>query len=291
MPLPQLSAVAELFKPITWFPPMWAFACGVISSGVPLETHGLKILGGIVLAGPLVCACSQASNDWFDRHVDAINEPHRPIPSGRLPGYWGLWLAMVWTVLSLIWAWGLGTWAFRAAALGLALAWAYSAPPLRFKQNGWVGNAACALSYEGLAWLTGAAVMLGNQVPGPWIVVFALLYSFGAHGIMTLNDFKAIEGDKLMKVNSLPVLMGEKGAAWMACLIMLFAQWAVGLLLAHAGMTKSALAVLALSLGQLPLMYRFVKDPVAKALSVSAFGVPLFVSGMMVSAFALREMV
>jgi len=291
MRLPHPKVIAELLKPITWFPPMWAFACGVISSGVPLETHGLKILGGIVLAGPLVCACSQASNDWFDRHVDAINEPHRPIPSGRLPGYWGLWLAMVWTVLSLIWAWGLGTWAFRAAALGLALAWAYSAPPLRFKQNGWVGNAACALSYEGLAWLTGAAVMLGNQVPGPWIVVFALLYSFGAHGIMTLNDFKAIEGDKLMKVNSLPVLMGEKGAAWMACLIMLFAQWAVGLLLAHAGMTKSALAVLALSLGQLPLMYRFVKDPVANALSVCAFGVPLFVSGMMVSAFALREMV
>ena len=30
---PQLSAVAELLKPITWFPPMWAFACGAIASG------------------------------------------------------------------------------------------------------------------------------------------------------------------------------------------------------------------------------------------------------------------
>jgi chlorophyll synthase len=52
----------------------------------------------------------------------------------------------------------------------------------------------------------------------------------------------------------------------------------------------SALAVLVLSLCQLPLMIRFVRSPVEKALSVSAFGVPLFVSGMMVSAWALRAL-
>ncbi len=290
MKFPSIKTVAELLKPITWFPPMWAYACGVISTGESIELHWGIVLWGIVLAGPMVCACSQASNDWFDRHVDAINEPNRPIPSGRMPGYWGLGLAVVWTVLSLFWAWWLGTWAFRAAALGLALAWAYSAPPLRFKQNGWIGNAACALSYEGLAWITGAAVMLGNQMPRKEIIVFALLYSFGAHGIMTLNDFKAIEGDKIMNVRSLPVLMGAKAAAWMASLIMMLAQWSVSILLVHAGQTYSGLAVFLLSLCQLPLMQKFVKSPVDRALSVSAFGVPLFVSGMMVSAFALRSM-
>jgi len=289
MNVPKLKVVAELLKPITWFPPMWAYACGVISTGVPIELHWGKVIWGFVLAGPMVCACSQASNDWFDRHVDAINEPNRPIPSGRMPGKWGLWLAISWTLLSLFWAWWLGLWAFRAAALGLLLAWAYSAPPLRFKQNGWVGNAACALSYEGLAWLTGAAVMLGNQYPSKLIFVFALLYSFGAHGIMTLNDFKAIEGDRLMKVNSLPVLMGAKGAAWMASLIMMIAQWSVAALLSHYGQSTSAWVVLLLSLCQLPLIYKFIKDPIAKALWVSAFGVPLYVSGMMVSAFALRN--
>jgi chlorophyll synthase len=36
------------------------------------------------------------------------------------------------------------------------------------------------------------------------------------------------------------------------------------------------------------LMQRFLKDPVQKALMLSAFGVPLYVSGMMVSAWALR---
>ena len=290
MNFPKLKVVAELLKPITWFPPMWAYACGVISTGESIEMNGFKVVWGIVLAGPMVCACSQASNDWFDRHVDAINEPNRPIPSGRMPGYWGLGLAIVWTVLSLLWATQLGPWAFKATALGLVLAWAYSAPPLRFKQNGWIGNTACALSYEGLAWLTGAAVMLGNQLPNNLIIVFALLYSFGAHGIMTLNDFKAIEGDRQMNVRSLPVLMGTKGAAWMSSLIMILAQWAVSVLLMQGGMTQSAIAVFILSLGQFPLMYSFIKDPIPKAIHVSAFGVPMYVVGMMVSAFALRSM-
>jgi chlorophyll synthase len=285
---PDLATVAELLKPITWFPPMWAFACGMVSTGQSLSDNWLLIIGGILLAGPLVCATSQAVNDWFDRHVDAINEPHRPIPSGRMPGRWGLYIAVIWTVLSLLWAWQLGPWGFAASGLGLVLAWAYSAPPVRLKANGWWGNSACALSYEGLAWVTGAAVMLGGAMPSQDTIVLALLFSLGAHGIMTLNDFKAVQGDALMGVRSLPVQMGVTKAAWIACGFMLVAQWAVAALLLHWGSPNAALAVVLLSAAQLPLMVRFIQQPVEKALSVSAFGVPLFVSGMMVSAWSLR---
>jgi chlorophyll synthase len=285
---PDLATVAELLKPITWFPPMWAFACGMVSTGQSLSDNWLLIIGGILLAGPLVCATSQAVNDWFDRHVDAINEPHRPIPSGRMPGRWGLYIAVIWTVLSLLWAWQLGPWGFAASGLGLVLAWAYSAPPVRLEANGWWGNSACALSYEGLAWVTGAAVMLGGAMPSQDTIVLALLFSLGAHGIMTLNDFKAVQGDALMGVRSLPVQMGVTKAAWTACGFMLVAQWAVAALLLHWGSPNAALAVVLLSAAQLPLMVRFIQQPVEKALSVSAFGVPLFVSGMMVSAWSLR---
>jgi chlorophyll synthase len=287
---PALSTVAELLKPITWFPPMWAFACGVVSSGKPLADNWFLIIWGILLAGPLVCASSQAVNDWFDRHVDAINEPNRPIPSGRMPGHWGFYIAVFWTLLSLLWAWPLGIWGFAATCLGLLLSWAYSMPPIRLKNNGWWGNAACGLSYEGLAWITGAAVMLGGEMPTEKTIVLALLYSLGAHGIMTLNDFKAVQGDAHMGVRSLPVQLGVTRAACYACTFMLVAQWVVAILLWVWGSPISALAVLVLSLCQLPLMIRFVRSPVEKALSVSAFGVPLFVSGMMVSAWALRTL-
>ena len=288
MDYPKLSTVAELLKPITWFPPVWAFACGAVSSGHSLSDNWTLVLAGLILTGPLVCASSQAVNDWFDRHVDAINEPHRPIPSGRMPGRWGFYIAVLWTLLSIFWAWPLGPWGFAATALGLLLSWAYSTPPIRLKNNGWWGNSACALSYEGLAWVTGAAVMLGGEMPSYNAIVLALLYSFGAHGIMTLNDFKAVEGDAQMGVRSLPVQLGVIKAACTACGFMLFAQWAVAILLLEWGSPNSALAVLLLSMCQLPLMLRFIQSPVEKALSVSAFGVPLFVSGMMVSAWSLR---
>ena len=288
MQRPELSTVAELLKPITWFPPMWAFSCGVVSSGKSLTDNWVLIVWGVLLAGPLVCASSQAVNDWFDRHVDAINEPNRPIPSGRMPGRWGFYIAVLWTLLAIFWAWPLGPWGFAATALGLLLSWAYSTPPIRLKNNGWWGNSACALSYEGLAWVTGAAVMLGGEMPSEKAIVLALLYSFGAHGIMTLNDFKAVDGDAQMGVRSLPVQLGVTKAAFTACGFMLFAQWAVAILLLEWGSPNSALAVLLLSVCQLPLMLRFIQNPVEKALSVSAFGVPLFVSGMMVSAWSLR---
>ncbi len=290
MARPSLSVVAELLKPITWFPPMWAFACGVIASGVALSGQWPLIVVGILLAGPMVCATSQAVNDWFDRHVDAINEPQRPIPSGRMPGRWGLYIAVLWTGLSLLVATALGPWGFGAAILGLLLAWAYSAPPLRLKNNGWWGNAACGLSYEGLAWVTGAAVMAGGMMPGARSLLLALLYSVAAHGIMTLNDFKSVEGDRQMGVGSLPVRLGIGLSARTACAVMIAPQLVVIGLLLTWQQPLSALAIVALVLGQLKLMQKFVASPVERALQLSAFGVPLLVTGMMVAAFALRSM-
>jgi len=288
MARPALSAVAELLKPITWFPPMWAFSCGVVASGVPTAGHWAIIILGVVLAGPMVCASSQAVNDWFDRHVDAINEPQRPIPSGRMPGRWGLGIAVAWTGLSLVVAAFLGPWGFGAAVIGLILAWAYSAPPFRLKLNGWWGNAACGLCYEGLAWATGAAVMAGGAMPPARSLALAALYSVGAHGIMTLNDFKAVEGDRQMGVFSLPVRLGIQPAARAACWIMALPQLVVVLLLVLWQRPVHALVILGLMGLQVALMDRFLQDPIKRALEYSGFGVPLFVAGMMVSAFALR---
>jgi chlorophyll/bacteriochlorophyll a synthase len=280
--------VLELFKPVTWFPPMWAFLCGAISSGASPVDRWPVIVLGIVVAGPLVCATSQAVNDWFDREVDRINEPHRPIPSGRIPGRWGLGLAVAWTLVSAAAGWFLGTWGFTATVLALALAWAYSAPPLRFKQNGWVGNLAVGLSYEGLAWVTGAAVLLGGSLPATPILLVALLYSLGAHGIMTLNDFKAIEGDRRMGIRSLPASLGPERAAWVAAGVMVAAQLAVVMFLGFGGRPGHATAVALLLAVQVPMLTWFLSHPRERALWYSGFGVPLFVLGMMVSAFALR---
>jgi chlorophyll synthase len=286
----KLPAFIELLKPITWFPPMWAFACGAITTGESWGMHWQVLLLGIVLTGPLVCASSQAVNDWFDRHVDAINEPNRPIPSGRIPGRWGLYLGIIWSLLSLIVSAFLGVWGFCATLVALLFSWAYSMPPIRLKQNGWYGNFACSISYEGLAWITGAALLSKTLTPSNPSLIFAALYSVGAHGIMTLNDFKAIEGDKKMGVRSLPVQLGAERAAKVACWIMIVPQlFVVGYLL-MVDRSSYALVLTALIIAQLFLMRYFLRQPIERALFYSGFGVPLFVSGMMVAAFGIRNL-
>ncbi len=286
---PQPKAVLELIKPITWFPPMWAYVCGIISAGVsPWSSWPLVILG-VVLAGPVVCGMSQAANDWCDRHVDAVNEPHRPIPSGRIPGRWGLWIALAMSVLSLVLGWLLGPWGFAATVVGVLAAWAYSAEPVRLKRSGWWGPGLVGLCYEGLPWFTGAAVLL-QAVPSFPVVTMALLYAFGAHGIMTLNDFKALEGDRQHGVRSLPVTLGPDVAARVACTVMGLAQALVIALLLIWDRPWHALAVTALLVAQVWAMKTLLSDPKGRAPWYNATGVAMYVSGMMITAFAIRSL-
>lgn len=282
------SAVLELLKPVTWFPPMWAFACGVVSSGAAFDNRWLLAGLGILLAGPMVCATSQAVNDWFDRHVDAINEPNRPIPSGRIPGRWGLYIAIIWSLCSLALAYYLGPLAFAAAIVGLTLAWVYSMPPIRLKENGWWGNLACGLCYESLPWFTGAVIMLAGW-PDPKIMILALLYGLGAHGIMTINDFKAIDGDKEMGVRSLPVQLGPDNAAKLACVVMWVPQAVVLVLLLVWEMPYFAAALSLLLAAQTALMWRWIQAPRERDVWFSATGVSLYVLGMLLCAFAVRN--
>jgi len=290
LPRPTPGAALELLKPITWFPPMWAFGCGVVSSGIPVGGRWGLILAGVILAGPLVCGTSQAVNDWFDRDVDAINEPERPIPSGRIPGRWGLAIAVAWTALSMAVAISLGPWVAWAGLLGLALAWAYSAPPLRLKKNGWWGNTAVAFCYEGLAWVTGAAVMAAGAMPDPKVFLLAALYSLGAHGIMTLNDFKSVEGDLRVGIGSLPARLGVDRAARLACIVMAVPQVVVVALLWSWDCPGHAATVAALLGVQLALMARLVRRPRELAPWYNATGITLYVLGMLASAFALRAL-
>ena len=287
---PSLFAALELIKPITWFPPMWAFACGAVSAGVGLNSQLWLVAIGVFLAGPIVCGMSQAANDWCDRHVDAINQPERPIPSGRVPGRWGLWIALSMSIISLIIGYHLGVWVFAATIFAVIAAWAYSAEPLRMKKSGWWGPGLVAICYEGLPWFTGAAVILGT-LPSIEIIAIAFLYAAGAHGIMTLNDFKALEGDKETGVRSLPVILGTQKAAFFACLTMALPQFFIIILIyAWLGPTLYGILICTLLLGQIWAMRKLIGNPKEKAPWYNATGVMMYVSGMMISALALRTL-
>lgn len=285
--VPHPRDVLTLLKPVTWFPPMWAFMCGVVSSGVPLADRLGFLIAGMMLAGPLVCGNSQAINDWFDRHVDAINEPDRPIPSGRVPGRWGLYIAVAGSIISLGVGFAINTVVGWATVLGVFLAWIYSAPPIRAKANGWWGPLVCATAYEGLTWFTGAAVMVGG-VPDSRIIAVLCLYALGAHGIMVLNDFKAVEGDRVSGVRSIPVMLGERRAAHLACWTMAIPQLIVALLLSRWGLIFPAALVAFSVASQFVFMQKLIANPAKEAPLYNATGVSLYVLGMLTAAIGMR---
>lgn len=282
-----LSRSLALMKPVTWFGPTWALLCGAIASGAAgwnIDDLGRMALG-MLLAGPLLCGFSQVINDYFDREVDAINEPHRLIPAGLVS------IRQVFTTMAVLLLSGvaialyLGRPVALLCGVGVLLAVVYSAPPLRAKRNGWIGNALVAISYEGLAWLAGHAAFAPLTLP---TLVIAALYSFGTHGIMSINDFKSIAGDRLSGIRSIPVLYGPQRAAWLTVLTMNLAQLKVITAFLIWGRPWIAAIIGVIFLLQLPSQWSFLQQPVERHLKFSAVGVSFFVWGMMVAAIGLR---
>ena len=275
-----------LMKPVTWFAPAWAFLCGAIASGgLSWDVQPLGRLAlGLLMAGPLLTGLSQVVNDYCDRDVDAINEPQRLIPSGKVSLRHVYVLTVILTWMGTLVAIFLGGKVALFVGLGLICALAYSLKPVRAKRNGWFGNALVGISYEGLAWMAGHVAF--GQLTGQSAAV-ALLYSFGAHGIMTVNDFKSMAGDTLMGIRSIPVQYGKVVAARLVVIIMGIAQLAVIALLLLWGHFIAAGVVLLLLAAQSVPNVRFIRDPEHNEVFFNATAIMLFVWGMLAAAIGL----
>jgi chlorophyll synthase len=282
------ASLRSFAKPGTWFAPMWAIMVGVVAS--PYSRFDLltiaKTLLLMFMAGPLLCAFSQVINDHYDRDVDRINEPLRPTAADLLGGRAIAVIASVLAVLAIAIAFSLGRTVGFLAIGGLLLAFAYSAPPLRLKaHNGWIANAACAFSYEGFAWLAGTAAF-GTLTNGDFIL--ASLFSLGAHGLMTLNDFKSIKGDRELGLRSIPVMLGERRALLVALwFINIFQAAALAYVLSQKNWIAAAVMNLLLVV-QLPMQAKLARDPAKNAPWYCASGIPLFCWSMLAAAIALR---
>jgi len=286
----RINASLRTFaKPGTWFAPMWAMLVGCVASGNAHWTFPSvgRVLLGMILAGPLLCAFSQVTNDWFDREVDRINEPDRPTAANLLSPITIGAISIGLATAALALAAYLGTNVFYLAIGGLALALAYSAPPLRLKaRNGWLANGACAFAYEGFAWVAGAAIF-GHVTTGT--LVLAGLYSLGSHGLMTLNDFKSYEGDKRLGLRSLPVMLGLDGALRAAfSFIDIFQVLAIGYVLFNRMWLAGGIMLL-LFVVQIPMQRKLATDPKGLAPWYCASAIPPFVWGMLVAALAIRS--
>jgi len=301
----------QLMKPATWVPLIWGVACGAAASGnyhaiwnlfgdapttdswgvVGVDT--IKAFITMILAGPFMCGFTQTINDWFDRDLDAINEPYRPIPSGAITptevyfqigalllGSYALafqldtWAGNEWPVITLI------------AAFGSFMAYIYSAPPLKLKAEGWLGTYALGSSYIALPWLCGHAMFSASTIT-PQEVILTVLYSIAGLGIAIVNDFKSIEGDRELGMNSLPVAFGVDTAKWICVGSIDATQLAVAAYLYIIGEPLYAALLVGMVLPQMFAQLTFVQDPVANDVKYQAAAQPFLVFGILITALAI----
>ncbi|MCS7031217.1 MAG: chlorophyll synthase ChlG [Gloeomargarita sp. SKYG116] len=292
--VPKWRLRLQLMKPITWIPLMWGVLCGAASSGGfhwQVEDI-LKVLTCMLLSGPLMTGYTQTLNDFFDREIDAINEPYRPIPSGAIPLREVIAQIVTLLLAGLGLAWLLDQWAGHPwpvittiALIGAVLAYIYSAPPLKLKQNGWLGNYALGASYIALPWCAGHALFGTLNLT---IVALTLFYSLAGLGIAVVNDFKSMEGDRALGLASLPVQFGVQTAAWISVAMIDLFQIGVAAYLIGIGQQLYATLLLLLVIPQITFqdMY-FLRDPLKNDVKYQASAQPFFVLGMLVVGLAL----
>ena len=286
----------QLMKPITWVPLIWGVLCGVTASG-HFQWRWDNLVAALlcmVLSGPLLTGFTQTINDFYDRDIDAINEPYRPIPSGAISLVQVRIQIIVLLVAGLAMAWGLDRWVghttpilFFLALGGSLVSILYSAPPIKLKRSCWTGNYALGASYIALPWWAGQA-LFGHL---SWFIIgLTLVYSLAGLGIAVVNDFKSMAGDRQLGIQSLPALLGPQAASWVSAALIDGFQVLIALVLMALGQHLAGTVLVLLVIPQMVLQDMWLlRDPLRFDVQYQLSAQPFLVLGMLVSAMALGQ--
>jgi len=197
----------QLIRPINCAMIGFAVIVGAFVSK-PASVSPLQLVLGF-LTGFFICAYSMSVNDIYDVEVDRVNQPERPIPSGRVSQReatrisLGVLLAGVAaSVLSLN---------PEAVAVALAyafLSWLYNS---KAKKSGLPGNLIAASSLA-IPFIYGG-VVAGGSAAGSLLLLMALTAFFSGVGREVVKAMADVEGDAKRAVNSVARAKGPRAAS------------------------------------------------------------------------------
>ncbi len=158
-----------------------------------------------VIATALGTASGNAINDYFDREVDAINRPDRPIPAGDIAPRTALVLSMLGFAIAVVLTLAvLPVIAIGIAILNLVLLVTYTEI---FKDTPGAGNLVVAFLVGSAIWFGGAA---GGDVQAT--LVIGALAALATLAREILKDIEDMPGDRAAGLRTMPIVIGERPA-------------------------------------------------------------------------------
>ncbi|MFC6960661.1 geranylgeranylglycerol-phosphate geranylgeranyltransferase [Halocatena marina] len=211
----RLRGLVELTRPVN------AIAAGVltligayVAGGIATESFQAGMAGAATV---LAAGAGNTINDYFDREIDRINAPDRPIPRGAVTPREALIFSVVSFIVAIVLAFTLPTLAIAIAAVDLVALIAYTE---LFKGLPGVGNVVVAC-LGGSTFLFGGAAVAGNDLAmaSSNLAVVGTLAVLAALSTITreiVKDVEDIVGDREEGLNTLPIAIGERASLSLA---------------------------------------------------------------------------
>jgi geranylgeranylglycerol-phosphate geranylgeranyltransferase len=179
---------------------------GALASSSTLSDSWLKLVYGFI-TGFMLTAASMAINDYYDREIDKVNEPNRPIPSGSIEPKEALAFAAVLTLIGFIAAYSTNVLCLLTAMLAWMIFTAYTTVG---KRSGLPGNVLVSMCVA-IPFIYGSLTII-NMVSLN-VLFFVLMVFLSNTGREITKGIVDVQGDRAQGVKTLAVRWGEKKAA------------------------------------------------------------------------------
>ena len=206
----KLGGYLRLMRPVNCLMMGFAVIVGAILATQSFADIPLSHLVYGFVTGSALTAASMAINDYYDRGIDAVNEPDRPIPSGLIKPEEALGFASVLTVIGFVAAFLTNTTSalcFLAALISWVVSVAYATVG---KRTGLLGNflvSACV----SIPFIYGSLAVTNTIELN--VLIFASMAFLSNTGREITKGIVDVQGDRTMNVQTLAVRYGEKNAA------------------------------------------------------------------------------
>jgi geranylgeranylglycerol-phosphate geranylgeranyltransferase len=164
------------------------------------------------ITGFMLTAASMTINDYYDRSIDAINEPSRPIPSGLISTRQSVSFFCVLSAVGFMFAYFTSILCLVVAVISWVVVVTYVTVG---KRSGLPGNFLVSTCVA-IPFIYGSIIVLSNV---PLSVLFFTLMAFLSNtGREITKGIADVKGDKAQGIKTLAVRYGEKNAAVVAAL-------------------------------------------------------------------------